>query len=131
MPSHRTLVLHLSALYVGLVATLRLTVEETRGMHRSVRGMVEYANDFYERVGAAEDAPARLHLASMALALYDVISEVEGASRAVVDRLARCDVQRRRRRLRRTVDQLLLVPTARTAAESVSATAADVDATAR
>ena len=121
---HGTLVLYVSVLYVGLITTLRLTVDETRGMHRSVHGMVDHANDFYARANAADGALARLNFASMALALYDVISEAEGASRAVVDRLARCDVQRRRRRLRRTVDGLLVaVPTAAadTGSGSVSA----------
>lgn len=112
--SHRTIVLHVSAIYLSLIALLRIMVDATSENHRHVQRLVDDANESYEQMNSASDASRRLQFASMALALYTVLLETESVSRVVVDRFARCDVQRRTRRLRRTVESLL-VPT-----ESVS-----------
>ena len=115
--SHRTVVLHVSAIYLSLVALLRIMVDATSENHRHVQRLVEHSNETYELMNSAAGATQRLRYASMALALYTVLLETENVSRALVDRFAQCDVQRRVRRLQRTVESLL-VPT-----ESVSSTA--------
>lgn len=112
--SHRTTVLHVSAIYLSLIALLRIMVDATSENNRHVQRLVDYANESYEQMNTASGASQRLQFASMALAIYTVLLETESVSRVVVDRFAQCDVQRRTRRLRRTVESLL-VPT-----ESVS-----------
>lgn len=112
--SHRTIVLHVSAIYLTLITLLRITVEATSENHHHVQRLVDYANESYEQMNSATGVKQRLQFASMALALYTVLLETDNVSRVVIDRFAHCDVQRRRRRLQRTVESLL-VPT-----ESVS-----------
>lgn len=112
--SHRAVVLHVSAIYLSLIALLRIMVDATSENHRHVQCIVDYANESYDRMNSTTSAGQRLKFASMTLALYTVLLETEGVPRAVIDRFAQCDVQRRTRRLVRTVESLL-VPT-----ESVS-----------
>jgi len=112
--SHRTAVLYVSAIYLSLIALLRITVDATSQDHNHVQRIVDYANDSYEQMNSVTGATQRLQFASMALALYTVLLETEHVSRVVIDRTAKCNVQRRTRRLQRTVESLL-VPT-----ESVS-----------
>jgi len=112
--SHRTVVLQVSGIYLTLIALLRIMVDATSENHRHVQRLVEYANETYENMNAATSATQQLQFASMALALYTVLLQTDNVSRSVIDRYAQCDVHRRRRRLQRTVDGLL-VPT-----ESVS-----------
>lgn len=112
--SHRAVVLHVSGIYVSLIVLLRIMVDATSENHRHVQRLVDYANESYEQMNSATGASQRLQFASMALALYTVLLDTESVSRVVVDRFAQCDVQRRTRRIRRTVEGLL-VPT-----ESVS-----------
>ena len=112
--SHRAVVLHVSAVYLSLVALLRVMVDATSENHRHVQRLVDYANESYEQMNSATGARQRLQFASMAHALYTVLLETDNVSRVVIDRFAQCDVQRRRRRLQRTIEGLL-VPT-----ESVS-----------
>lgn len=115
--SHRIVVLYVSAIYLSLVALLRIMVDATSENHRHVQRLVDYANESYEQMNSATSATQRLKFASMAFALYTVLLETENVSRVVIDRFAQCDVQRRRRRLQRTIESLL-VPT-----ESVSSMA--------
>lgn len=112
--SHRTAVLHVSIVYLSLIALLRIMVDATSENHHHVQRLVDYANESYEQMNSATSVKQRLQFASMALALYTVLLETDNVSRVVIDRFARCDVNRRRRRLQRTIDGLL-VPT-----ESVS-----------
>lgn len=111
MSSHRVIALNVSAVYIGIIAMLRLTVDASVESQRTVTRMADRANALYEQALSAIDDRVRLKHAAMTLAIYDIISETEGLSRVVVDRIAQCDVQRRRRRLQRTVESLLLVPT--------------------
>lgn len=115
--SHRTIALHVSAIYLSLIALLRITVDATSETHHHMQRLVDDANESYEQMNSATGAKQRLHFASMALALYTVLLETEHVSRVIIDRTAKCDVQRRTRRLQRTVESLL-VPT-----ESVSSMA--------
>lgn len=112
--SHRTVVLYVSAIYLSLIAFLRIMVDATSENHRHVQRLVDYANESYEQMNSASSVKQRLQFASMALALYTVLLETENVSRVAIDRFAQCDVQRRRRRLQRLIERLL-VPT-----ESVS-----------
>jgi ferritin len=118
--SHRTVVLYVSAIYLTLTILLRIMVDATSENHRHVQRLVEYANESYEHMNSAASAKDRLQFASMALAVYTVLLETDNVSRVVIDRFAQCDVQRRRRRLQRTIEGSL-VPT-----ESVSSTPASV-----
>ena len=113
--SHRTIVLNVSAVYLGLIAMLRLTVDATSETQRSVTRMVERANELYERLLSEKNERRQLQYAAMTLAVYDMILDTDGVSRVTMDRIAQCDVQRRRRRLQRTIETLL-VPTQDTAA---------------
>lgn len=108
--SHRAIVLNVSAIYIGLIAMLRLTVDATSETQRSVTRMVERANELYERLLSEKNEPRQLQYAAMTLAVYDMILDTDGISRVTVDRIAQCDVHRRRRRLQRTIETLL-VPT--------------------
>lgn len=112
--SHSTVVLRVSFVYVSLIALLRIMVDATTEDHRYVQRLVDHANEAYEQMNSATNATRRHQFASMALALYSVLLETENVPRAVIDRIAQCDVQRRSRRIQRTVESRL-VPT-----ESVS-----------
>jgi hypothetical protein len=108
--SHRSAVLHVSAVYLSLVALLCIMVDATSENHRHVQRLVEHANEAYEQMNSATGVKQRIQFASMTLALYTVLLETDNVPRAVIDRFAQCDVQRRRRRLQRAVEGLL-VPT--------------------
>lgn len=108
--SHKTIALNVSAIYLGLIAMLRLTVDATSETQRSVTRMVERANELYERLLSEKNERRQLQHAAMTLAVYDMILDTDGVSRVTMDRIAQCDVQRRRRRLQRTIETLL-VPT--------------------
>ena len=101
--THRALVLHISALYVGLITMMRLTVDATSETHHNLYRMIDYANDLYDQMTASSSAVERFHMASMSLAVYNLLADTEHVSRIVVDRLARCDVHRRRKRLQRII----------------------------
>ena len=120
--SHKTIVLNVSAIYLGLIAMLRLTIDAASESQRSVMQMAERANELYERVLSARNERQQLRYAAMTLAVYDMISDTDGVSRVTIDRVAQCDVQRRRRRLQRTIETLL-VPTQEAVPASVSAMA--------
>lgn len=102
--------MNVSAIYLGLIAMLRLTVDATSETQRSVTRMVERANELYERLLSERNERRQLQYAAMTLAVYDMIVDTDGASRVTLDRIAQCDVQRRRRRLQRTIETLM-VPT--------------------
>lgn len=104
--SHKTIVLNVSAIYLGLIAMLRLTVDATSETQRSVAKMAERANELYERLLSETNERRQLQYAAMTLAVYEIILDTDGVSRVTIDRIAQCDVQRRRRRLQRTIETL-------------------------
>jgi ferritin len=83
-------------------------VDATSENNRHMQRLVDYANEAYEQMSSAANVKKRLQFASMALALYTVLLETDNVSRVVIDRYAQCDVKRRRRRLQRIVDSLLV-----------------------
>ena len=110
--SHATVVVGVSAGYIGLITLLRLTVDATSDARRHVYKMTDYAQELYDQFQAATSAHERLRFASMSLAVYSMLLESGYLSRPTVDRIAQCDVQRRRRRLQRIVEvRTVSVPT--------------------
>ena len=71
--SHKTIVLNVSAIYLGLIAMLRLTIDAASESQRSVMQMAERANELYERVLSARNERQQLRYAAMTLAVYDMI----------------------------------------------------------
>jgi hypothetical protein len=128
--SHATVVVGVSALYIGLVTLLRLMVDVTSDARRHVYKMNDYAQELYDQFQTATSAHERLRFASMSLAIYSMLLESEYLPRPTIDRIAQCDVQRRRRRLQRFVEVCnVSVPTQR--GESVSAMNVDSQTEAR
>lgn len=117
--SHNTIALNVSVIYLGLITMLRLTVDATSESHRSVTNMAERAIDLYERFVSEKNERRQIQYAAMTLVVYDMILDMDGVSRATMDRIAQCDVQRRRRRLQRTIETLI-VPTRDAVPTSVS-----------
>ena len=108
--SYGLTVLSVSSIYVGLIVMLRVTMDSTSEVREGIVGIVSRAKYLYEDMQNSTDSLSRLKYASMALTLYDMILETDGVTRVAIDRLAECDVQRRRRRLKRIVETLV-VPT--------------------
>tara|TARA_B110001452_G_scaffold123280_1_gene102237 strand:- start:18231 stop:18524 length:294 start_codon:yes stop_codon:yes gene_type:complete len=97
-------------------------MDATTDGHRHVHRIVEYANELYDELNVATSAHRRMRLASMCLALYTVLLETENVARTVIDRIAQCDVHRRKRRLQRMVETLS-VPTGTESVSSMLASA--------
>lgn len=116
--SHGALVLKISVIYLVLIATLRLTVDATSETHRHVCKMVDFANTMYEKMNSSTSTEQRLMFASMSLAAYRIIIDTEHVSHVFVDRIAQCDVKRRRKRLQRLINAMV-VPNGTTTGESV------------
>lgn len=115
--THKKFVINVSALYLVLLVLMRITTETTSESHRHVYHIVDYANELYDQMNTTTNATQRLRFANMCISLYTMLLEVENVSRTVIDRIAKCDVHRRRRRLQRIVETLS-VPTKGTASVS-------------
>jgi len=94
---------YISGMYVLFIILLRMNTDASTESHKVLYRMVEYANEWYNE-SQSSSPHTKLKYASMSLAMYTMLADTEHIPRSTIDRIAQCDVIRRKRRLERIIE---------------------------
>jgi hypothetical protein len=97
---------YISGMYILFIILLRMNTDASTESHKVLYRMVEYANEWYNE-SQSSSPHTKMKFASMSLAMYTMLADTEHMPRSTIDRIAQCDVIRRKRRLERTIADIV------------------------